>query len=160
MTLYEIDQMLLSCIDEETGEVIDFETLDQLQMERAKKIENIALLIKNKKSDALAIKAELDALTQRLRMEQNQIKRLEEYEIYALKGEKFSSPRVVCSYRKSTATVIENEEQLISWAKQNNETLIEYPAPKIKRTEVKKAIQGGEVIPFATLEERQSLQIN
>ena len=36
MTLYEIDNAILSCTDQETGEIIDQEALDALQMERKK----------------------------------------------------------------------------------------------------------------------------
>ena len=50
-TLYEINQDILDCIDLETGEVFDLDKLQNLQMEKNEKIENIALLIKNLKSD-------------------------------------------------------------------------------------------------------------
>lgn len=36
MKLYEIEQAIMDCIDMETGEIIDAEKLDQLQMERSK----------------------------------------------------------------------------------------------------------------------------
>ena len=32
--LYDIDQAILSCVDPETGEILDVEMLDALQMER------------------------------------------------------------------------------------------------------------------------------
>lgn len=41
MTLYEIDAEIEACIDGETGEVLDYEKLDGLQIERDRKIENI-----------------------------------------------------------------------------------------------------------------------
>lgn len=34
-TLYEIDAAILSCVDLETGEVIDYERLQELQLERS-----------------------------------------------------------------------------------------------------------------------------
>ena len=40
MKLYEIDAAILGCIDQETGEVIDPEQLDALQIERETKLEN------------------------------------------------------------------------------------------------------------------------
>ena len=43
MTIFEIDEAILECVDLETGEIIDAERLDALQMERDKKIENVAL---------------------------------------------------------------------------------------------------------------------
>ena len=39
-TLYEIEQAIMDCVDLETGEIIDIEKLDQLQMDREVKIEN------------------------------------------------------------------------------------------------------------------------
>ena len=42
--LYEIDNEILACVDLETGEVIDTERLDALQMEREKKVEAVAMI--------------------------------------------------------------------------------------------------------------------
>ena len=36
MKLYEIDNEIMNCIDEETGEIIDPEKLESLEMEREK----------------------------------------------------------------------------------------------------------------------------
>lgn len=57
-TLYEIDSAVMACVDEETGEILDEERLDTLLMERNRKLEGVALWIKNLESDAAAIKAE------------------------------------------------------------------------------------------------------
>lgn len=46
-TIYEINEQIMQCIDFETGEVIDADKLDALQLEKDKKIENIACWIKN-----------------------------------------------------------------------------------------------------------------
>ena len=37
--IYEINQAILDCIDPETGEVLDMEALEQLQMDRVQKAE-------------------------------------------------------------------------------------------------------------------------
>lgn len=37
MTLYEIDSAIMDCVDEETGEIIDLEKLEALNIERDKK---------------------------------------------------------------------------------------------------------------------------
>ena len=66
-TLYEIDEEILNCVDQETGEIIDPEKLAQLQMDFDKKVEGIALWIKNLLSDAEAIKAEKNKLADRQR---------------------------------------------------------------------------------------------
>lgn len=58
MNLYQIDREILSCVDQETGEIIDFEQLDALQMDRERKIENLACYIKNLKAEEAAFSAE------------------------------------------------------------------------------------------------------
>ena len=58
MTLYEIDNAILGCVDDETGEVIDFDKLDKLTMQREQKLEGAALAVKNLTAEAEAIKAE------------------------------------------------------------------------------------------------------
>ena len=65
MKLYEIDNAILECIDMETGEVIDAEKLDALNIERDAKIENVVLWIKDLKAEAEAIKAEKLTLAER-----------------------------------------------------------------------------------------------
>ena len=40
MNLYEIDKAILELVDEETGEIADWDAFEQLQMEREQKIEN------------------------------------------------------------------------------------------------------------------------
>ena len=34
MNLYEINNEILNCVDEETGEIVDFERLQELQIEK------------------------------------------------------------------------------------------------------------------------------
>ena len=55
MTLYEIQQEIFDCIDAETGEVIDFERLNQLTIDRLTKIDNIACWYKQLTAEADAI---------------------------------------------------------------------------------------------------------
>ena len=45
--LYEINEEIKNTIDLETGEIVDFEAFEKLQMERTEKLENIALWYKN-----------------------------------------------------------------------------------------------------------------
>ena len=42
-SLYEINEAILDCVDMETGEIIDEERLNELQMAFDCKVENIAL---------------------------------------------------------------------------------------------------------------------
>ena len=56
-TLYEIEQSILDCVDMETGEIINQQRLDQLVLDKERKMENIALWVKNLNSDIEDYKA-------------------------------------------------------------------------------------------------------
>lgn len=96
MTLFEIDSAILTAIangtDPETGEINNLDELMGLQMARDHKIENIACLIKNIKADVKALKEEAQALTERRRVAENKVARLEAVLDEALDGQKFSTP--------------------------------------------------------------------
>ena len=47
MNLYEINSQILDCIDQETGEVMDIDRLEELNMAKAEKVDNIACWVKN-----------------------------------------------------------------------------------------------------------------
>ena len=100
-SLYEIDKAILECIDQETGELIDPDRLEVLQMERNQKIENVALWIKNLESDALAFKAEKDAFADREKSAKTKADQLKKWLAAALAGEKFSTGRCAITFRKS-----------------------------------------------------------
>lgn len=108
-TLYEIDKAILDCIDMETGEVIDIDKFDSLEIQREQKLENIALYIRNLKSDVEEFKKEKENFVKKQRVAENKIKSLTSYLDFALNGEKFKTPRVSVSYRKSKKLVIDNE---------------------------------------------------
>lgn len=63
MKLYEINQAIqdvldgYEVIDPETGEIMGFGSLDELQMMREEKLENIGCYIKSLKADAVELKA-------------------------------------------------------------------------------------------------------
>ena len=65
MNIYEIDSQILSCIDEETGEILDTERLEKLIQDRQNKIESVACWYKNVVAEAEAIKAEIAVLKAR-----------------------------------------------------------------------------------------------
>lgn len=65
MNLYEIDEAILTCINPETGEVDDLDRLTKLQMERDRKVENVACWVKNLRAESAALKTEADALLER-----------------------------------------------------------------------------------------------
>ena len=160
MTLYEIDKMITDLADPETGEITDFEALDNLQMARDQKIENIACYYKNLVSDAEAIKAEKDALTERQKAAENKAARLKEYLSYALRGEKFSTPKCAVTFRKTTSVNVDNPSAAIEWAEMNGrKECVRYKAPEISKSELGKVLKTGQEVPGAALVEGLSVGV-
>ena len=54
MNLYEINSQILDCVDPETGEVMDIDRLEELNMAKAEKVDNIACWVKNLEADVAA----------------------------------------------------------------------------------------------------------
>lgn len=157
MSIYEIDDSILSLVDMETGEIEDEKRYDELQMERTQKVENIGLLLKNTVAEAKAIKEEEQALAARRKTAENKVERLKNLLAYALRGERFSTPRLKVSYRKSR--VVNIDPQFIEWAESNADDLLTYSEPKVNKTAVRDAIDIGRDVKFATIETRQNMQV-
>ena len=157
MNIYEIDKGILDLIDPETGEVSDYETFQNLQMERNAKVENVALWIKELTAEAKAIRDEENALAERRKAAENKVERLKEYLVRALDGEKFKTPKVAISYRASEAVDI--SDGFIEWADKNAPELLKYAEPSPSKTAIKEAIKNGKEIQFATIETKSSIQI-
>ena len=141
MTIYEIDNAILECIDLETGEIIDTEQLDKLQMERDTKLENVACWIKDLKAEAEALKNEKQALAERQRVAENKAESLKKWLAYALQGEKFKTTKCAISFRKSEAVEV-TDEGLNNLMKEHDE-LLTYKAPEPNKTAIKQAIKDG-----------------
>jgi outer membrane murein-binding lipoprotein Lpp len=152
MNLYEIDDAILECVDVETGEIINPEMLDALTMERTKKIENIGCWIKNLTADAAAIKAEKDALAARQKAAESKAASLKRYLLNALQGEKFKSPRVAISYRKSDSVMIAKDAKI-------PEKYLKFAEPTPDKVGLKAALKSGQTFDGITLEETQNIQI-
>ena len=161
MKIYEIDQaiedLISNSIDEETGEVLfDPEILEQLQMERERKIENLALYIKNATAEAKAIKDERDALGKRQESLQKRIASAREYLEFVLHGEKFHTARVAVSYRKSTS--VDLDDQFLEWAKANWSDLLRTKVEPDKKL-IGEYLKNGENVPHAQIITNTTLSI-
>lgn len=160
MTLYEIDQGILSCVDADTGELIDPEKLDALMIERTQKVESVALWIKNLNAEAEAYKAEKEAFAEREKAAKNKAESLKKWLAYSLAGQKMSTQKVAISFRKSESVEIEDEERVITYAQKNGrDDLLRYTAPAVNKTAIKAVIKTGKKIPGAVLVEKQNISI-
>ena len=162
MKLYEIDvaieQLIAESVDEETGELlIDPEKLEALQLQRDVAVENLALYYKNLLAEAKAIKEEETALAARRKTTENAAERAKNYLEYALKGEKFKTPRVAISYRSSVK--VEIADNFVEWAQVHAPDFLRYKDPEPDKTAIKDALKSGEYLEGASLVDTTSIQI-
>lgn len=155
MTLYEINEQIQKAIelgfDPETGEILDESALEQLQLDRDEKIENICLFIKDLKAEAAALDAEKKNLDARATVAKRKSDSLSRYLQAMLDGEKFKTARCSISYRKTSAVIVDDENELpelcVRIRKEPNKTAI------------KDYINAGVSVPGAHIEDRQSMII-
>lgn len=152
MTIYEIDQAIMNCVDLETGEIIDMEQLDKLQMERDAKIENVACWIKELKAEAEALNAEKQAFAKRQKVAENKMESLKKWLAYALNGQAFKATRASVSFRKSQKVEIADIYKL-------DENYLRYKEPEADKTAIKEALKAGKTVAGATLVENTSVII-
>ena len=159
--LYEIDQDILDCVDLETGEILDTEKLDALQMERERKLEGVALWIKDMKAEAAAIKEEADKLTARKKSLDNKIDGLKTWLLMALDGEKLSTPRCKVYQTHNQRVVIDDEKALIDMFMTSpfGEKFLRMKEPEIDKNALKDSMKQGYEYEFAHLEETESVVI-
>ena len=155
MNLYDIEYEITNCVDPETGEIIDEKRLDALQMAREKKIENILLWIKNLKSEAGAIREEEKKLADRRQSDEKKAESLTQYVQNVLNGEKFKTSRVVVSYRKSEAVIVDDLQLM----QETCDEYLKYKDPEPDKAKIKAALKDGITVPGCPLEERQNITI-
>lgn len=152
MNLFQIDEEIMSCVDMETGEIVDTERLEQLQMDRDTKIENIACWIKNLTADAEALKAQKQAFADRQKAAENKAESLKKYLSGYLGGQKFSTDKVAISFRKTSAVNVIDMTQI-------PEEFLKYAEPTADKTAIKNAIKAGNTVAGAEVVEGQSISI-
>ena len=165
MNIYEIDDQfnsvmneIMEIFDEESGEVTDIDRfeelkkqLDSLEEERKEKISNVACWYKSLVAEANAIKEEKQKLAKRQAACENKAESLKKYLEYALQGEKFKDARVNITYRPTKSVGFISDYDYSKLPPEFQKVTIEP-----KKTEIKKAIESGIVIPGAFIEEKVS----
>lgn len=160
-SLYEITQGYLNVlqnlqIDEETGEILNLTTLDDVSGELTEKTEAVALYIKETIAFAEAIKQEETVLANRRKTLENKAERLKAYLKVCLENagfEKVETAKTVVSFRNSVSVHIENEKML------PKEYVTIEQKIKADKTAIRKAIQSGVEIKGASLITNRNLQI-
>lgn len=159
MTLYEIDSEIVSINQkieqyamENDGLIppdLD-QMLEGLQMDREKKIGNIARYLKNVKADETAIENEIAALTAKKKAISNKVESVKKFLSYAVGvGNVFKDPTVSIYWKETVSTVVDDPKVLP----------LEYQRITVeaKSKEIKDAIQVGNNISGAFLVSKQSM---
>lgn len=139
-------------IDEETGEILNAAELEELEMQRDEKIENVALYYKNITSDVEQFKAEESRLAERREREEKKAEVLKKFLSEQLNGEKFKTIRVEISFRKSERVDIVDSSSIPS-----EYMIAKDPTPD--KAKIKKAIKGGIAIDGAEISPHSNIQI-
>lgn len=156
MTLYEIKEALNAFLEEnvdpETGEILNHDALEKLELERAEKLENYALVCKNYDAEIAALKAEEDKLRERRRRCETTRDKIAETLKTELGGEKIKTARVAVSYRRSQSVSVPDVWKI-------PEEYRRYKDPEPDKTKLKAALLAGEKIEGAELVENVSMII-
>ena len=160
--LYEINQDILDCIDDESGEILDTKKLDALQMEREAKLEGVALWIKDMRAEAAAVDEEAKKLTARKKALENKIDGLKNWLRFALGGEKLKTPRCNVYYQHNTKVNVIDEQSVTNYIQthyKEPEEFLKFVLPEIRKDAVKAELKKGVEIPGCVLEETESVVI-
>ena len=159
--LYEIDNDILNCVDEETGEILDFEKLNSLQMERDKKIEGVALYIKQLNAEAALIREEEKALAERRKRKEKLSAKYAEWLEYILGGQAFETPKVALAWRASERAEITGDLLNVAAYLENRgyESCVKYGEITLDKNAIKNLLKQGVEIPGAVLNTYQNLQL-
>lgn len=167
MTLYsriaeleKWEELFESCIDEETGEIIDSDVLEQLKSELMEQIEKkssgIVKYSKNRESLISQIDEEVKRLNAFKKSLKSRQENFEKYIIYCmdkLGKDKIETPNGVIKITDSEGVVIVDKEKVPA----------QYVTVKQEFTEdkraIKKAIKSGTKVPGAIIEKRKNVKI-
>ena len=146
-TLYQITndylQLMQMMEDPELDPQTLADTMEGIEGELEVKAEGYAKVLKNLEADVVAIKAEVDRLSERKKTIENNIKRMKESLQYAMEATgktKFKTELFSFSVRNNVPKVVMDEPYIENVP----ERFLKYKDPEINRTAIKDAIQNGE----------------
>lgn len=158
-TLFEIDAAILEAmnnhIDPDTGEIDPaiYTKLEALHMERTHKLENIALWVKNLRSDAAELDAAAKTFKERADAKKRKADSLTKYLAAVLDGERFETTNAVIAWRKSKAVAIEYGTTL------PDEYIRRKVTEEPDKQAIKAALVAGKTVPGCELVETNNIQI-
>ena len=128
--------------------------LDAVQLDKKEKAEQLCLKYKEREYLAAAKKAEAKKLTEDAARIEKANERLRDYIVFLLEGEKLETPRVKVSYRINppSVTITDPEKIPAQFWKPGK--------PTISKEDIKAAINNGESVPGAFIEQKKSTKIS
>lgn len=160
-TLFELDAEITACVkldgreefvNTETGEIIDTAALDELKMERDKKIRNIACWIKNLKSDEEQLAEQEKIFHDRKNAKKRKREQLESYLASFLNGKKWENKEVRVLWRTSESVEITDMKKLSSY-------YLRFKEPDVNKTLLKADLKVGVVLPGAELVKKNNMSV-
>lgn len=167
MKLYELTEeeknlndLFLSAIDTETGEIKDNETLEVLekdfQTQLSNKAEGIVKVLREQEVDIERVEVEIERLQNlkaRLKKANDNFKKYIKYNMTQLEKKKIETPLGNLTLTQSTATDVYDESII------PKEFLKEKVTYTVSKTEIKKALQEGKEVEGARLVVNTNLKI-
>lgn len=155
MTLFEIDKAIQDFEFEvnEDGEILNPNALEELEMAREQKIENVGLYIKNLEAEATAVENQEKIFADRKKRIRKKIEGLKGFLGYALDGQKFKTDRVEMSFRKSESVLVKDEYLIPD--EYCDFTVMRKPNKK----NIKDALKNGKELMGVELVEKSNVQI-
>ena len=161
MNLFQIDEAITNCVklensdayvDVSTGEIIDVEALKALEMERDKKIRNIACWIRNLDSDIKALDEQEKIYKARKQAAKNKMESLKSYLASFLQGKKWENKEVKIGWRKSEAVEVTDIKQLSSY-------YLRFKEPEVNKQLLGKDLKAGIKLNGAELVTKNNISV-
>lgn len=156
MTIFQIDEAMMSLIDMETGEITDIEAFEALEQDMEQKKRNYICFYKNLAAECTALRDAEKELADRRHKKEKTMENLLNLLDYHQQGAKWECTEGVIKYTKSTATEQTDEQAFLEWDGKWNFGDTEFKADK---KAIKEAIKSGTEIPGWTVTERQNISI-
>lgn len=161
MNIYEIDSRIVELVDPETGEIQDLAALDELQMKRSQKIDNLIKLYQNCADDEAMIDEEIARLERRQEAFRRRTEQVKSYLDHVLGGVGYRGTTATIYYRNVESIQVSDEKAFREWAVKNgHDDLLAKPTPpKPCKTNIRKLLQAGENIPYCSVEAKNIMSI-
>jgi len=171
MKLYEVNEALENLFltlepDPETGEItgdIDsvMNEINALQMERSRILEYLAKLVLNCRAEAAMVKAEEDRLKEKRQKAEHKAERILQILERECGGVNTDCGVATVKYRATERLDVADNFATIDWLEKNGyDTFIRYKTPEVSKSDVKKLIKSGIVVPGAEIIKEQSCSLS